>query len=71
MQKYDTLDLKKKVLVLLETRITCYWQKDDNGKWSIHHAQFELVAVSILQTAPDEFAATDENSDIDIEDLQI
>ena len=65
------LDLKKKVLVLLETHIMCYWQKDDNGRWSIHHAQFELVAVLILQTAPDEFAATDENTDIDIEDLQI
>ena len=71
MRKYDMLDLKKKDLVLLETRIMCYRQKDDNGRWSIHRAQFKLVAVSILQTAPDEFAATDENSDIDIEDLQI
>jgi len=71
MQKYDTLDLKKKDLILLETRITRYRQKDENGRWTIHCAQFELQAVSILQTAPYDDGAPDENSDIEIADLHI
>ena len=71
MQKYNTLDLKKKDLVLLETRLTRYCQKDDNGRWSIHRAQFELQAISILQNAPDDCGTTNEGSDIDIADLSI
>ena len=71
MEKYNTLDLKKKDLVLLEARLTRYRQKDDNGRWSIHRAQFELQAISILQNAPDDCSATNQNSDIEIEDLSI
>lgn len=71
MEKYNTLELKKKDLVLLEARLTRYRQKDNNGRWSIHRAQFELQAISILQNAPDDSSATNEDSDIDIEDLSI
>ena len=71
MQKYNTLDLKKKDLVLLETRLTRYRQKDDNGRWTVHRAQFELQAVSILQNAPDDDTASETNSNVDIDDLEI
>ena len=71
MAKYSALDLKKKDLVLLETHITCYRQKDENGRWTIHHAQFELQAVSILANAPEIKTTVNEDSDVDIEDLCI
>jgi len=71
MQKYNTLDLKKKDLVLLETHIMCYRQKDKNGRWTIHCAQFELQAILILQTAPYDNGAPDENLDIEIAYLHI
>jgi len=71
MAKYSALDLKKKDLVLLETRITRYRQKDKNGRWTIHRAQFELQAVSILANALEIETTVNKDSDVDIEDLRI
>ena len=71
MAKYSALDLKKKDLVLLETRSTRYQQKDENGRWTIHRAQFELQAVLILANAPEIETTVNEDSDVDIEDLRI
>ena len=71
MEKYATLDLKKKDLVLLETRLTRYRQKDENGRWTIHGMQFELQAVSILENAQEIDGTAHEDSDVDICDLAI
>ncbi|KIO06635.1 hypothetical protein M404DRAFT_24349 [Pisolithus tinctorius Marx 270] len=49
MTKLDISHLQKHALVLLETHLNCYHQKDENGRWTISKAQFELEAVYLLQ----------------------
>ena len=71
MEKYNTLQLKKRDLVLLETQLTRYRLRDENNRYSMHRAQFELQAISILQSEPDTFTSSNDNSDIDIDDLHI
>ncbi|KIO00566.1 hypothetical protein M404DRAFT_29493 [Pisolithus tinctorius Marx 270] len=49
MTKLDISHLQKRALVLLETQLNRYHQKDENGRWTISKAQFELEAVYLLQ----------------------
>ncbi|KIN97636.1 hypothetical protein M404DRAFT_32109 [Pisolithus tinctorius Marx 270] len=49
MTKLDISHLQKRALVLLETQLNRYRQKDENGRWTISKAQFELEAVYLLQ----------------------
>ncbi|KAI6143265.1 hypothetical protein BKA82DRAFT_35599 [Pisolithus tinctorius] len=49
MQKLDISYLEKRALVLIETHLQQYRQKDENGRWTISKAQFELQAVYLLQ----------------------
>lgn len=71
MDKYNALDLKKKDLVLLETCLIRYRQPDDNGRYTLHRAQFELQTISILENAPEMDSVIAHDSDVDITDLEI
>ncbi|KAI6153570.1 hypothetical protein BKA82DRAFT_3952396, partial [Pisolithus tinctorius] len=51
MEKYDPTDLSKRDLLLLECRIIRYRQKDNNGRWTLFRAQFELQAIHLLHKA--------------------
>ncbi|KIO04759.1 hypothetical protein M404DRAFT_25872 [Pisolithus tinctorius Marx 270] len=53
MRKFAATDLKKRDLVVLETCLIRYRQKDLGGRWSIFRAQFELQAVYLLQDGPE------------------
>ncbi|KIN96425.1 hypothetical protein M404DRAFT_33314 [Pisolithus tinctorius Marx 270] len=49
MPKLDILHLEKCALVLIETHLQRYRQKDEKGHWTISKAQFELQAIYLLQ----------------------
>ncbi|KAI6011977.1 hypothetical protein BKA83DRAFT_4017338, partial [Pisolithus microcarpus] len=50
MDPYPATLLKKKDLVLVEMWLCRYFLKDDKGRYSQHHAQFELQAISLLHS---------------------
>lgn len=70
MNPLHVMDIKKNNLVLLEAKLIRYRTKDADNKWSGQHSQFELLAVSLLNSTP-ETLEEDKESYQDIEDIYI
>ncbi|KIK11368.1 hypothetical protein PISMIDRAFT_19572 [Pisolithus microcarpus 441] len=64
MDPYPATLLKKKDLVLVEMWLCRYFLKDDKGRYSQHHAQFELQAISLLHSGGDFDCQEDLQNDI-------
>ncbi|KIN94055.1 hypothetical protein M404DRAFT_35428 [Pisolithus tinctorius Marx 270] len=71
MQKLDISYLEKRALILVETHLEWYHQKDDNGCWTISRAQFELQAIYLLQEPCVPEAQKSNKTSIEITGLEI
>ncbi|KIO05051.1 hypothetical protein M404DRAFT_25678 [Pisolithus tinctorius Marx 270] len=71
MQKLDISCLEKRALILVETHLQRYRQKDEKGRWTIARAQFELQAIYLLQDPWVPEAQTSSDTGVEIAGLEI
>ncbi|KAI6154727.1 hypothetical protein BKA82DRAFT_4010505 [Pisolithus tinctorius] len=71
MQKLDISYLEKWALILVETHLQQYRQKDDNGCWTISRAQFKLQAIYLLQESCVPEAQKSNKTGVEIAGLEI